>query len=605
MKTRLFYLILFSSQFIFNNSRAQEIYQGTRKNLQTNIADAVSYSVSSSSYQNTFNNHYSIFIEPEGLKADTIYTVNLNFNKEERSIYISQSDKLTNQSSSRTISFQPLSYQIKQSDAKPIYCINNYLSNDTLISVTEDNKSFLLFTIADTTNPLFFLHQITSIDGNYRFDLDKFRKSYLTPHLAHARDYWEWYVADSIQRMQNQLIIDQNKAKFLVIQTKINDEILKINADIDSLIKKLTERKIALQLSEMVARPEWQEIFFQKMDRIVSQNLKRTFSYNTEVKGSFKVIYSSDKKIQISRSINTGSKFFPDIDWLKERTKNIEEEISQLKLENEKASIIAYDPNLIIMNKHVGRCDKLRLEMVSFNLSFENEFASALNEAKLKLAEEFPKDLIDIATIYDYSFKFTTQTEYDRWFLTRNGISDTKDTTITNKENIDIFYEKNPKAKNGKYDVRLNTAFLNDSIILGPELDLAERKYKYITHIGFSVGSILTSGDWELGNETYSGQLNYWNAFLIYHHFGVFGGKSMASSPVSTDYSEFGLYLAPGNVLHFKFGLAKCNQKNIQSKTNMIVGASLIFPVFHIEGGYNLLLEYPYIMAGFNIPINF
>jgi hypothetical protein len=590
---------------IYDNGLAQETYQGVRKNLQTNTVDAVSYSVSGSLNQNVYYNHYSIFIEPGGLKVDTIYTVDLNFNKDDRSIYIRLSDKLTNQSSSRSITFQPLSYLIKQSDAKPIYCINNYLSNDTLLSVTEDNKSFMLFTIADTTNPLFFLHQITSIDGNYRFELDKFRKSYLTPHLIHARDYWEWYVADSIQRMQNQLVIDQNKAKFLVIQTQINDEILKISADGDSLVKKLTERKIALQLSETVARPEWQAIFTQKMDRIVSQNLKRTFSFDTEVKGSFKVIYSSDKKIQISRSINTGSKFFPDIDWLKERTKNIEEEISQLKLENEKANIIAYDPNLIIMNKHLVRCEKLRLELVSFNLSFENEFATALNEAKLKLAEEFPKDIIDIATIYDYSFNFTTQSDYDKWFLTRKGISDSKDSIITNKDNIDIFYEKIPKAKNGKYDVRLNTSFLNDSIIIGPELDLAERKYKYITHIGFSVGSIMTSGDWELGNETYSGQLNYWNAFLIYHHFGLFGGKSLSSSPVSSDYSEYGLYVAPGNVLHFKFGLAKYNQPNMDSKTNILAGVSLIFPVFHIEAGYNLLLEYPYVMAGFNIPINF
>jgi hypothetical protein len=589
----------------YQNSHAQETYEGVRKNVQTNEVDDVSYSVSVSSNQNTYFNHYSIFSKQTGVKNDTMYTIDLNFNKEDHSIQINHADKLTNQSSSRTITFRPLSFLIKKSEAKPIYCINNYLSNDTLLSVTEDNKSFMLFTIADTISPLFFLHQVTTIDGNYRFDLDKFRKSYLTPHLVHARDYWEWYKADSIQRMENQLIADQNRAKFLVIQTQINSEIGEINADCDSLIKKLNERKIALQLSEKIARPEWQTIFVQKLDRIVTQNLKRTFCYDTEVKGSYKVIYGSDKKIQISRSINTGSKFFPDTQWLKERTKNIEDEITQLKLENERASIIAYDPNLVIKNKHVERCENLRLELISFNLSFENEFAPALNDARSKLAKEFPEDMIDIATIYEYTFKFTTHSDIDRWFLRRSGIIDKKDTIITNKENINIFYEKNPKAKYGKYDVRLNTSYLNDSIILGPELDLADRKYKYVTHVGFSMGSILSSGDWVLGNESYSGMTTYWNAFLIYHHFGVFGGKTLGSSPAPLNYSEFGLYVAPGNVLHFKFGLAKYTQMSFQSKRGFLAGVSLIFPVFHIEAGYNLLLDYPYVMAGFNIPINF
>ena len=105
--------------------------------------------------------------------------VYLNFNKDNNTIEIRQTDKLTGKSKSETIKFNVLSYLTKPSVAKAIYCVKDYLFNDTLLSMTKDNNATILFTIADTTNPQIFLHQLVSIDGNYKFDLDKFRKSYL------------------------------------------------------------------------------------------------------------------------------------------------------------------------------------------------------------------------------------------------------------------------------------------------------------------------------------------------------------------------------------------------------------------------------------------
>jgi len=174
---------------------------------------------------------------------------------------------------------------------------------------------------------------------------------------------------------------------------------------------------------------------------------------------------------------------------------------------------------------------------------------------------------------------------------------------VTKLNNIAFFNKKIPDAKNGKYKVRLNTAVLNDSTI-GPDLDYVQRKYKYMSHVGFNVGTFITNGKLEAGNDTYDGKLSFWNVFLIYHHYGLFGGKSFANNTILDDYYEYGIYLAPGNYFYFKLGLAKYNGMNFSNKIQPIIGASFIFPVFQFEGGYNFSLKYPYIMIGFNIPYN-
>ena len=116
------------------------------------------------------------------------------------------------------------------------------------------------------------------------------------------------------------------------------------------------------------------------------------------------------------------------------------------------------------------------------------------------------------------------------------------------------------------------------------------------------------------GDPTFDRKLTYWNVFLIYHHIGVFGGFSPNSSSVADstalfNYREGGIYIAPGNYFYFKLGLAKDTRLKSNDAGNKItvmplVGASLIFPVFHMEGGYNVALNLPYVMAGFNIPLN-
>ncbi len=219
------------------------------------------------------------------------------------------------------------------------------------------------------------------------------------------------------------------------------------------------------------------------------------------------------------------------------------------------------------------------------------------------------QEKIPITTIYNYNFKYTAKSEWQIWKSMNKRITGGNDTLITNKEMIDYFTAKYPKQKNGKYNVRLNTTILNERYY-GPVIDSVNLKYKFITQIGFNAGSFFINEETTEGNISNKYGYHFYNVFLIYHHIGVFGGsisrsQNWLSGMDDIKYSEGGLYLAPGKVFYFKVGIADYQNLKLDSRiTKPIVGASLIFPVFQIEGGYNFAFNYPYAMAGFNIPFN-
>jgi hypothetical protein len=577
---------------------AQEAYGGTRKNLQTNTLDAVFFTCSTYTSQTVFYNHYSIFQKLGASKTDTIYTVDINFDRLNNSIIISQLDKISNQSYSKTITFHPLSYTIIKTDAKPIYCIKNYIFNDTLLSVTTDNNSDILFTIADTINPLIFLHQIVSVDGKYRFDLDKFRKSYLIPHLAHARDYWQWYKLDSLNRARDLAFNEQKKA----IQAEIDKEISMIKSDMDSLMVILNEKKKAIKLSDTIADERLQELFAKRVDKIFADYFSETRSLNTVIIGSYKLYVNADQPIRIIK------KQTPEVvnNWVAERLDSIYNVIKYLPLENEKASGCTDDPFSIILKNHSARTYYLKQDLANINFPFDSAFSSTLNAVKLELTK-FCEDKINITTTYTYPYKYESKSVWNKWILNSKKIMDLQDTLISNKDNIDLFNKNNLKAKKGKYDVRLNTTKLNDRVY-GPNLDSVRLKYKFLTQFGISIGTFITSGSFKTVNKTYDESLYYWNLFLIYHHLGLFGGFASGGSvlpkSILDKYYEGGIYLAPGKYFYFKMGFAKYNEFYKSSITRPIIGASLIFPVLQLESGYNFAFKYPYVMVGLNLPIN-
>jgi len=605
MKVKLISFLTFCLLGLSSISEAQDISSGYQTLIKTKETVAIDYTFSTYTNQNIFFNQYSIFLGTDTKRTDTIFIVSLNFNKNNNSIEIRQENKQTSQTNSKTIKFEVLSYLVQKSEVKPIYCYKDNTFNDTLLNMNKDNNSTILFTVADTINPIVFLHQILSFDGEYRFDLDKFRKSYLTPHLIHAKSYLAWQSAKAYKNLQDSLSNLKTKAQISEIRERIAQEMLQIDKDKDVLETQLSDRWRNLKLMDTPANPEAQKLFTEKMDKIFEDYFYQTDTLNYEIQGMYKVRSRKDKSKEIVKKITQSSSNYYEF-WFKRQLEQIDSTaIKYLDLENEKFVLYSEDTLLVITNKHLDRSKALKIQMDDLNISFDSVF----KEKFLSISKDFnnyPK-IEEISTVYEYPFKYISISEWEKWVLNKNILSDPLDSVVVDAYNIKAFNIKYPKAKNGKYNVRLNSKIINDYKI-GPELDLVDRKYKFVTHLGFSLGTFVTSNKHVEGDETYDGKLTYWNLFLIYHHIGVFGGfnqNGVVHNANLTNYREVGIYLAPGNVFYFKIGLAKDTRTSSTSSAVMpILGASFIFPVFQIEGGYNFALKLPYAMVGFNIPLN-
>jgi hypothetical protein len=567
---------LISIFYFFLITNAQELSQGTGYKYESYNYVPVFYSNSNFSSQNIYYNKYFVFSDVKG--KDTLFIVDLTFNKNTKTIEVKQVDKQKNQSPQITVKFHTLSKLIDTSAAKPIYCIKNYRCNDTTISPA-DSTLDILFSVVDTAKGLIFLHQLNTFDETYHFNLIKFRNSYLKPHLEHAKAYWAWYIKDSIGRVNE--------------QSEVTKEKIKIREEKDSLIRYLETRKKELQYKIIAADPIPQTLFVQRMDKILSDNLYETQPVNIQTKGEYKICkHLGGKQNEIIEEPTrkyTDPLFFA---FFTPQTKKIDSTIVQLQLESKKVPFNVDSAYTILYSRHKARCERSGLSLNIFKPLIDSIY-KAIADYRVE---------IEVPTIYYYKFDYNSTTTWQRWVKRGEKFKNLKnDSIIKDKKNINDFNIQIPQAKNGKYDVRLNRSKLNDSNF-GPNVDTVYRKYKFITYVGFNIGSFITFKKFAPGDPTNDGKLLYWNLFIIYHHVGVFGGTSLqpfGSSKNLTNCSEVGVYIAPGNYFYFKAGLSLTN-KDISG----LVGASLIFPVFQFEAGYNFAVNYTYFMLGFNIPLN-
>jgi len=611
MKINFFYAVVSGFLSLSISAQSQEISTGHRTNLKSKEVVAAFYTNTVFTKHNIYYNQYSIFTSPDVRKADTAYVIYLNFNKDKNTIEIKQTDKLSGLSKSETLKFNVLSYLTKPSTAKPIYCVKDNLFNDTLLSVSTDNNASILFTIADTTNPQIFLHQLVTPDGSYKYDLDKFRKSYLTPHNSHARDYWLWHSAGMLKRQQDSLLYEKTKNDRMALVAMIDTENKNIDSDKDTLIKRLDEKWRELKMMDVPANPKSQQLFTEKMNKIFEDYFNKTDSFNLQIQVQYKIRSHVDHSIEIVKKVSPSLNNYFQFWFERELVKIDTAAIKHLSLENEKYALFSEDSLNAIQLKHDIRSEKLKTMLSEQKLSYDSVF-SAKNAALNNELKLYPAK-VEMPTVYEYTFNYKSESERQKWVFNNKKLIDQLDSIVTNAQNITFFSNKYPKAKNGKYNVRLNSTHINQYSI-GPELDYVKRKYKYASHAGVSYGTFISNEKHVQGDPTYDQKLTYWNVFLIYHRIGIFGGFS-PKGPAVTDsvalvnYREGGIYVAPGNYLYFKLGVAKdtrqiSSTKGKKSSVMPLVGASLIFPVFHIEGGFNLALNLPYVMAGFNIPLN-
>lgn len=600
---------------------------GTRKNLRTEVYDSVYYTSDAYSRRNVFFTSYSIFVKSTVSKADTIINVEFSFNRDDNTLTITNSDRSTNQFNKRTIDFLPSKYPAIKSLGKPIYCVKDFLFNDTLLSATRDNNASILFTIADTITPQIFLHQIVSLDGNYRFDLDKFRSAYLSPHLAHASDYWAWFKIDSFRRAAIDKATQDSIAQYASLQKKINAESRAIHADREALLSTLDDKHKALRFADTVAHEASQQAFSRRMDNLFAEYLSVPRNINAVVSGSYSIrVNIADPANSNSSRLTIIRKQTPEKthSWLTAQLDSITSVIRSLPFENENVLICSDDLYAIIPEKHRSRSLELSREIEGIGKNPDSFFKATLDSIDIEL-RKYCDAKVAITTVYTYDFRYKSTIEEHKWVVRNKHIKNPKTKQNIENENYDLFYKQYPKAKDGVYIAQLNSVSVNSGVY-GPVLQNALPKYKYHTSIGFSMGALGLYSKAEDDTKSSFDFIQYWNVSLIYHHIGVFGGAGKGENVLinSTshlektyliNYSEYGVLLAPGKNLYFKLGLASFESFRKDNIGNAIVeskeetkkplaGISLMFPVFQLEAGYNFAVECPYVMAGFNIPIN-
>ncbi|MFN8241774.1 MAG: hypothetical protein U0X39_13620 [Bacteroidales bacterium] len=585
---------------------SQETYTGSRKYIPTGNLETISYRIRTSRGNNIFYNRYTIFGKDEMNQPDTLYIVQLNFLKDRNLIEVKQVDKKSKETTFKVVKFEPLSYLVKPSDAKPIYCVRDYLFNDTTLTVTDDMEAGMFFTIADTTNPVIYLHQVVSIDGNVQFSLDKFRKSMLNPHLAHARDFWDHLAEIRRKKVADSLLLARNIETTMMLTRKIDEEIRKINNDKDSLIKSLDFKRHELLLKDVPANDEALTLFRKRMSNIFLDYYK-TDTVDKTVQATYELMSTINHKIEIIKKPVYQYQKNNDFIFVYRYLNMIDTAISHLWLENEKIPLYDTEPFSTLKWLHEKRFEDVRKQMTEFRINYNIEFGDIFSKIQKELNEKYGTRMLDVPTRYSSDFSYSASTVWEKWKHVKKKLRDGKDSIVApSDDNYIYFFNEYPKAKNGKYKVRLNTAVINGSTI-GPTAIEVKRKYKYTTRIGFSAG--LINPITVLGEPAYSFKRPYYNFFVTVHHVGFFGGYGSYNNTDSVNvnrkkYLEGGIYLAPGNVFYFKLGLSKFKDYYTDTKLSPFAGISLIFAGFQFEGGYNLTFRSPYAMAGLNIPIN-
>ena len=582
MKRKILFLIIsiFYFPLLMN---AQELLPVTVYNYASEKYVPVFYSNSNFASQNDFYNKYVLVSKKTG--KDTLFVVDLIYKKGSKKIDIKQFNKKTKQSTIQTVNFDPLSRLIDTMGANPIYCIKNYRCNDTAVNMSDSTRVDILFSVVDTAKGLIYLHQLTTFDTIYHFSLDKFINSYLQPHLAHANYYWRWregYLRDSLQNLQS------TKVKIAAVSA----EMMIFKMSVDSMRVILSAKQKELPLNTVTADSNSLNQFHKKLDKILLDNLYETYPINVKVTSGYTICLRDNKPIDILEKPIKKTTEVLFLSYFRQPLLDVDTGITNMKLSLRKVSVNTDSAYSLVLSRYHARWNGLHMN--------PSDFKTFTDSIYLALAP-YRKD-VPAPTIYTYQFKYSATSSWQRWIKLKDKYSNLQNGKIVEDQKlIQEFNSRLSRAKNGKYMLRINESHVNDSIF-GPHIDSVYRKYKFLSHAGFSIGTFITGDEFSTSDYHFDGSLFFWNLFGIYHHVGVFAGttlKRAGTNTTSVKYFEGGAYIAPGNYFFFKLGLAA-----LASKVNMLVGASLIFPVFQIETGYNFALKNAYVMMGFNIPFN-
>jgi hypothetical protein len=575
----LLILLIFSCAALFG----QERIEGSRFNNETYTLEKIFFSNSNRSANPHFYNRYVIFSTK--VSKDTLYIIDLNFDKSTDSIEIKQVDKKRDTSASIRIKSQILPANLDTSKANLIYCVKNYTFFDTTLIQNETNLKMLFTIVANSNMFVMFLHQFRSVNGDFFYTLDKFRSSYKIQSDKHTAAYWAWYKKDSLEK----------QAQKRKTSKEVDAERKNIRSELDPMVLQLRMDTMKILSSQMEASTLLRNSFYKSVEKILIANLHETRPYNYTITGKYLLLAAVNKPNLLTEKPN----FISDTSqnrFLSDKINTISSAITSLKLEHIKIQRKGHVDSLFaqLLLHHLSRCETNQLDPRFFD--------SYIDSISTIILAPFKKEL-ETDTWYEYKINYSSETEWKIWSFRGDSLFCLDDrSTIVNESNIKSFHSKVPNAKFGKYNIRLNSAKLNDTLF-GPDVFTAYRKYKYVTHFGISIGTLLNTGNSETSKETSQGKYVFFNLLFIRHHLGAFAGFSSAKGfsvgGTSKTYLEAGMYLAPWNYLYLKVGATLFNEQ-----WNGLAGISLIVPCFQLEAGYNMGMHLPYITLGFNIPLN-
>lgn len=278
-------------------------------------------------------------------------------------------------------------------------------------------------------------------------------------------------------------------------------------------------------------------------------------------------------------------------------------------------------------NTYQNFYNKYQYKIEETNCPEKFEEVLSIAENRFKTIE---KNIKTKNTVYEIPIKYNFSNKTDTWISYNDNLSmkvNGNKIKVTSQNLRDDFYSRIEGKKNAKFTVNASYHnILDDSLSMS--INDVKRRYTFYTHIGVSAGLVFPIND-DLFNFEQTELITY-NAFIIFHRIGFFGGsvyrnesairKNNFNGRYLDDiklYVEGGIYLGLSQYLYLKAGYTHLNSsfkdytdsilvRNVDAQVNhgFIAGLSFIFPVFHLEGGYNYGFRSPYVSAGFNIPIN-
>jgi len=284
-----------------------------------------------------------------------------------------------------------------------------------------------------------YLNQILTYDRLCTYQLIPLREKYINKHLNIAKQHWK-------------------KIKHERGLKEIHEENMKIRGEATGIKDYLSNKENLLIKTPKRANDSLQKVFQNMMDSIFSVHLQGINNISSTVEGHYDIWVNSNKKVEFKKTDpkitkpNTGIDSIPL--RLKTEIRAIDSAIIKLPLKNEIMPLTKNDTFPSVEKNHIKRCNETGLEP---DFSY-----FILDSVKRELA--LIQKQIEVPTMYSYDYKFTLTSRWQKWVKKDSNIIIAQSQKKVDYDLSEIFYyeyskTKNGKtAKNGKYDIHLNSA---------------------------------------------------------------------------------------------------------------------------------------------------